>query len=162
GRTGYVPWFAARQLELRAGPDIRGADGHELDLSAGVGVPVALLVLTVETLREIAAERHRQLERLTAVAKIHFALRRSIHPLRRRAGDRPPGRGPGGGTRPGRDPGRRPRGRAPRGRPRPPARARPPFLAPPRARTHEADRRRRRRRARTRADRAPARPRRRA
>ena len=146
-------WLAARQLQLRAGYDLGGADGDELDLPPAVGVAVALLVRAVEALGQVAAERHGQLERLAAVAEVGLALP---------AAARPPRRAAGRGRRRGRAARRPRRARAPRERRPPPARARPPSRAPRRARTRGAGRRRRRRRARTRAGRVPARPRRRA
>src|SRR5262249_6110853 len=76
GRSGHVLWLALRQLQLRSGRHLGRADGDEPGLPPGVGVAVALLVRSVETAREVIPERHRQLERLTAVAEVGLALPR--------------------------------------------------------------------------------------
>src|SRR5579862_2735452 len=56
-RTGRVLSVAARQLKLRAGHDVGGAGGDELDLPPAVGVAVLLLVRAVEAVGEPVPQR---------------------------------------------------------------------------------------------------------
>ncbi len=57
-------------VDLRAGCGRGGAKRHKLNLSLRVTVAVRLLVGLVEILLQMVAERHRQLERLPAVAQL--------------------------------------------------------------------------------------------
>src|SRR5918994_370275 len=68
------PALTGRQFERRARANLRRADGNELELPRLVGVAVALLVPLVEALRQVGPERHRELERLAAVAEVGFSL----------------------------------------------------------------------------------------
>ena len=149
------PGAARRPASSNAGPGptsaVRTATSSISPLA--VRVAVALLVRPVEALGEVRPERHRQLERLPAVAEIGLALAGQLARLGERAHVRddvvaplvarhePERRQHAGGVRA-----------------RAPSRSR----APPRARTRAAAPRRRTRRARSRAGRGRARPRRRA
>jgi hypothetical protein len=76
--------LAARQLQLRGAHDVGGSDRDELDLPPSVGVAVAFLVRMVETVREVASERNRQLERLSSVPEVSLALPRQVIDLAER------------------------------------------------------------------------------
>ena len=147
-RPGVEP-----QRRARAGPR-RCAPRRARSRAARVGVAVALLVRAVEALRELRPERHRQLERLAAVAEVGLALRAAARPPPRAGTTYEPH-----AVAPlvARDEAER-REHARRRRDEHASRCR----ARPRARTRAAARRRRTRRARSRAGRGRARPRRRA
>jgi hypothetical protein len=62
------------EVELRAWRGLRRSDGDELELSSSICVAVSLSMRAVECFREVVLDRHRQLEGLTRVAQIGFAL----------------------------------------------------------------------------------------
>ena len=74
GRAGHVEWVRRRELQLGPAAHLGGSDGDQLERAVAVGVAVPLLVGRVEALGEPLAERHRQLERLAAVAEVRLAL----------------------------------------------------------------------------------------
>ena len=69
-------WSGSRcaEVELRARRGLRRSDGDELELSSSICVAVSVFVRAVECFREVVLDRHRQLEGLTRVAQIGFAL----------------------------------------------------------------------------------------
>ena len=66
--------FAGGEVEHRPRRRGRRSDGDQLELPPAVGIAVALLVSTVEGLRETGLNRHRQLEGLAEIAEISVAF----------------------------------------------------------------------------------------
>src|SRR4029450_4790436 len=64
----------AGDVDGRGSTTLGGANRDELERPVSVGVAVSLRMGCVEALGETAAERHRQLEGLSAVAEVGLAL----------------------------------------------------------------------------------------
>ena len=88
-RTREWPASAAHEIDRGPGLDRCRPDGDQLDPSRTVGVAIAILVRTVEPLRDLGSEVDRELERLTAVAKARLPLVRQLADIGEREDVRP-------------------------------------------------------------------------